>query len=349
MRNNPRIALVLVLALYVVAAYIYALIIPYWCDEIWSLVPVWNLLHNGYLGMGAEPSLILPTVHSETHLYWFPPLYYLSLAGWFKVWGYGLMSARWHTIAWGVVVLAGVWRYGRGVITPDQFCYGDYPFQLLNKNYWVGIYAALITALQYNFLACSDARPDMMCAALGIWAVATRSEWFAAGAALVHPYGLLYPITLAVLKRRVNWIPYAIALAGYGLYVAQAPDVWWAQQVGQVIAHLALAGTAKGFAVWVATGGGWRLVLLATGVACAVMMALRHKDIAWCLALLVLPAFFLTSSCFYFTHAVPWLALCVAIQIRKYPWLAGILAVELVFAVTTLIPLWGWNGLGELG
>ena len=364
MNRNPRLALSLVLALYVVAAYVYALIIPVWCDEWWSIIPCWNLINHGFLGMGVEPSLIRPTIHSEAHVYWFPPLYYLSLAGWFKAWGYGLMAARWHTIAWGVVLLVGVWWFTRNNYWTMRFR-SDWKMTDVRMPWkadqryltgfakrewrWTGVWAALITALNYNFLASSDARPDMMCAALGIWAVATRSEWFAAGAALCHPYGLLYPITLAILKRKINWIPYTVALAGYGLYAAQAPDIWLAQQWGQVIAHGALSVTAKGCAVYIAIGSGWRMLLMAVFVACAAVTALQYRDMAWCLALLVLPALFLTSSCYYFTHAVPWLALCVAIQMRKRPWLAAVLAIELVFAMTTLIPLWGWGGLSDLG
>lgn len=348
MTRNPRIAFALVLILYVTVAYCYDLIIPYWIDEIWSLIPTWNLIHNGFLGMGIEPSLIRPTIHGETHLYWFPPLYFVSLAGWFKVWGYGLMSARWHTIAWGCALLVGVYWIGAKTNHLSQHphvCRKIYP-----AFAWTGIYAALITALNYNFLPSSDARPDMMCAALGIWAIATRSAWFAAAACLCHPFGWFYPIVLACIKRKVEWVPYAVAMGLWGIYIAQAPSIALEQWWGQLYAHFALAGTAKGCAVYIATGAGWRLLLLATFVGCAAVTALRYRDIAWCLALLVMPAFFLTSSCFYFVHAVPWLALCAAIQGRKHPWcIITILLLECIFAVTTLIPLWNWNGLGDLG
>ena len=70
---------------------------------------------------------------------------------------------------------------------------------------------------------------------------------------------------------------------------------------------------------------------------------------ALCLAFLALPALFVPYSSYYMVHAIPPFALCVAIQMRKYPWLALIIIPMIVFAITTLFPLWDWNGVDELG
>jgi len=213
---------------------------------------------------------------------------------------------------------------------------------------WTGVWAALICALDYNFLMCCDARPDIMCAAVGIWAIALRSEWLAAVTCLIHPFGPLYAIALAIIKRKVNWIPYLIAALGWGIYIAQAPDIFLEQFYGGILVHTTQVMWSNGLAVYKGFGEGWRLVVLATYVLCAAGVALKQRDIAIYLALIVMPAFFLTRASTYFPHAIPWLALCVAIQMRKYPWLALILIPLVAFAITSLFPVWSWTGVSSL-
>ena len=344
MTNKPTIALALVLTLYVVMAYIYALIKPQWCDEVWQMVPAANLAFNGYLGMGEQTTVFFPTLGSETHMYWYPPLSHVSLAGWFKVFGYGLMEARLHTIAWGVVLLCGVSRVSQVNRRKYPWHYSGIWKYLCEHNAWAGVWAALIVALDYNFLGCSDARPDIMCAALGVWAIATRSAWLAVAAALAHPFGVLYIVVLAVIKRKVEWVPYLVAAALWGLYIMQDPALWWQAMVAQCFVHIVRDSSSPGVGVYLAFGTGWRLVLLATYVGCAAFMALRNRNIAWCLLLLVIPAFLFIRMAYYMPHALPWLALSVAIMMRRYKWLALIIVLELGFAITSLIPIWSWTG-----
>ena len=239
--GSPFIALALVLVIFVVLAYIYALIKPQWCDEIWAIIPAANLAFNGYLGMGDQTTLILPTINQETHMYWYPPLSYVSMAGWFKVWGYNLMTARWHTIVWGVVLLLGVFRLAVGKVEWKPRSLG-WSCRLRGSFFftgrWVGVWAALICALDYNFLSSCDARQDIMCAALGIWAITTRSAWLAAAAGLVHPFGIMYPIALTCIKRKIEWFPYLVAASAWGIYILQDPVLWWQTGVNQYIVHV---------------------------------------------------------------------------------------------------------------
>ena len=255
--TSSTVALILTLILFVVLAYIYALIKPQWCDEVWQMIPAANLAFNGYLGMGDQTTLILPTLNSETHMYWYPPLSHVSLAIWFKVWdGYNLMLARWHTIAWGVVLLCGVYWMGAGWRLARFM--GCRPVDDLK---WVGVWAALICALDYNVLYSSDARPDLMCAALGIWAIATRSAWFAAAACMVHPFGIMYPIALACIKRKVEWLPYLVVAGAWGIYIMQDPTLWWETIVNQYIVHVVQIAYTPGLAVYMGFGEViWRAV-----------------------------------------------------------------------------------------
>ena len=356
MTKHPLIALCLICLIYVLLAYCYDLIKPQWCDEVWQMIPAANLAFHGFLGMGDQMTYILPTLDSETHMYWYPPLGHMSLALWFKLFGYSLLTARLHTIMWGVVLLLGCYRIASRdfdrVWCSVHIDTTTWKFTQMTRYILympeVGIWAALICALDYNFLFSSDARPDIMCAALGVWAIATRSAWLAAAAMMVHPFGVLYPIALTCIKRKAEWIPYAIAIGLWGIYILQDPALWWQTTVNQYIVHCVQIAYSTGPAVYIGFGTGWRLVLLATYVVCIAFVALRDRNITWCFFLLVLPAFFLTRASYYMPHAVPWLALSVAIMMRRYPWLAVILLLECTFAVTSLFPLWNWNGVFNL-
>lgn len=326
--HSPTIFAALAIALYVVLAYIYALIKPMWCDEVWAIVPAYNLLHHGFLGMG---DIKLPTVYPLVHgnesqfIFWYPPLSYFSMTGWFALFGHGLIAARLHTIMWGVILLCGIYRFAR-------------------SNYWVRAWVVLIIALDYNFLVVSDARPDIMCAALGIWAIVTGSAWFAVAAFLVHPFGIMYVIALACIKRRIEWLPYLAAILILGIYASQNPALWLQQNLGVIYGHFRQTAINAdiGFGVYLGFGTGWRLVLLATYVVCASMIALRHRSIALCLGLIAMPAWFLTNTTYYFPHAVPWLALCVALQMRRWPWLGLITIPQLVWAINSLPTYWNF-------
>lgn len=354
--RNPSIALALAIALYCTFAYIYALIKPIWCDEVWAMIPASNLAFHGFLGMGDQTTLILPTLHSERHMYWFPPLSYWSMAAWFRVFGYGLMQARWHSIAWGCVLLMGVWYIGartNHLSRTSHVARQTYPAFI-----WTGIWAALICAVDFTFLMHSDGRPDIMCAALGIWGLALGSEWLIAAACLTHPYGILYAIALAVTKRKIYWLPYLVAGLIWVPYIAQEPTAFISQMIlGQFVVHIFpfipgnefSPGLWAGQAVWQAFGFGWRLVVLAVYVGCSALVALRNKEIAWYLGLIAILALLTVQSPYYLAaHAIPLMALCVAIQMRRWPWLAGILFFECAFAVTSLFPLWGWDGIFDL-
>ena len=72
MMNKPTTALILSLAIYVVFAYIYALVKPIWCDEVWAIIPSANLAFNGFMGMGDQmvPAAKLFAVNSKHFVFW---------------------------------------------------------------------------------------------------------------------------------------------------------------------------------------------------------------------------------------------------------------------------------------
>lgn len=325
------IALILALVLYVVAAYCYALVKPIWCDETWMFIPCANLAFEGFMGMGDQTTLLGPTLHSNMHMYWHPPLGYWSTASWMWLWGEGWASVfiiRLHTIIWGVVLLLGLASLMR------------------NYHRYAAVWAVIFCALDYNFLLTSDARPDIMCAALGIWAITLKSEWLAGASMMVHPFGCMYAIYLAIAKRRFNWIPYAVMACMWGVYIVQEPKVWWNAFIMNWWMHIYQATGAESngeMAAYMGYAFGWRWVLIGTYLAC-VWLNRKDRMLSLMFLLFVVPAFMIVHSVNYFPHAIPFLAMGVAVQMKRFPWLAGLMAFELVFAVTSLFPLWTWDG-----
>ena len=344
--RRPFLALMLALTLFAVLAYIYALIKPEWSDEVWMMVPSANLAFYGFIGLGDRVIFAPSAANSQHYVYCLPPLSYVSMAGWFKVWGYNLMMARWHTIAWGVVLLLGLYVIGGQWNRLDSKIPLFIRLRYIGWNatgvraQWVGVWAVLICALDYNFLNCCDARPDMMCAAIGIWAITLRSEWLAAITCLVHPLGWLYAILLWVLKRKVNPIPYLIAITIYVAYAMQAPDIWWQQITGHYITYAYRMVAVEGPMAFLGFDVGWRLLLLVVYLACAWLTIRRNLHLAWWFLIVAAPVLIFVRTTYYFPHVIPLFALCVAIQMRRYPWLCLIIIPQMVFAVTTLIPLW---------
>ncbi len=325
-KNDAGLGLLLAILLYVIVAAIYALIIPRWVDTDWAIIPSANLVTHGFLGMGNVPSHIcfIDDTTAERYIYWFPPLHYLSLAGWFEAFGLGLPQVRWHTIFWGVVMLLGLTK----VVKRD--------------NSWIAVWAVFICALDYNFVNHADGRPDMMCAALGVWAIATRSEWVASLACMAHPIGCMYAVLLAIYNRRVNWLPYAVMAGLWGVYALQAPEFWWSQFVGNWIYHINGGDDVDSVGAYQAYGSGWRQILLYAYLVCVFLATRKNKDLALWFLLLAVPAFLCDRQTNYYPHALAPIAVCVATQIESKTlyglnqWWILILIPLIVFLITTL-------------
>jgi hypothetical protein len=255
----------------------------------------------------------------------------------FKFIGAGIVQTRIHTIVWGCILLLGVVRF--------TWSFRDKSDE---SWMWTGVWAALICAVDFTFLLHSDGRPDMMCAALGIWGLALGSEWLVALSFLVHPYGILYAAVLLLIKKKINLLPYLLAILVWVCYISQEPDAFVTQMWGQIIAHIIVPSSqgCDGRAVWQAYAFGWRLLILAVYVWCSATMALTNRRMMWALGILALIGLLTNQAPYYLgAHGIPLFAICTAICMRRDRFLTLILPVELVFAVTTLIPLWNWKGI----
>src|SRR5918912_819906 len=121
-----------------------------WSDEGWFASPALNLATNGSMGSPVlDPTGWLPGI--DRHTYWVLPLHLVVQAGWYKVFGFSLLSLRMLSAFWGLVALAAVF-----VI-----------LQRLVRVRRVALTAVALLALDYSFLMGESlGRMDVMCAAL---------------------------------------------------------------------------------------------------------------------------------------------------------------------------------------
>ncbi len=215
-----------------------------WWDEGNAADPAHTLAQAGYLGSrildGKGHPLIREFPGFDHYTYWTVPLYLVTLAGWIKVFGFSIVSMRvLSAIFGGVTIIAGA-SFARN----------------LTRSPLVGVLAALFLATDYTLiLSASTVRMDIMVAALGFGALAAYVKLreknlmraalaggaLTAAACFAHPVGLIHTggllLTAVFLDRkRLNWrhfaiaaVPYLAAAALWGIYIAQAPDIFLLQ------------------------------------------------------------------------------------------------------------------------
>jgi 4-amino-4-deoxy-L-arabinose transferase-like glycosyltransferase len=229
-RSIKTLAMVLAVYLLLVSGYIYTMSpTP---DEGMFADPAGTLATEGYLGSKiADPHwAISPGV--VRHTYYMPPLHFVLLAGWYKIFGFGIFSTRWLSALFGVGWLLAWYR----LFLPS---YG-------RRALWF----VLALAVDGTFiLASASGRMDMECAAFGFGALAVyltlRSRNFEravlwswtliALSGLTHPNGILYAIDLLLItfwldRSRWSWrtamralLPLALAGLAWGLYILRDP------------------------------------------------------------------------------------------------------------------------------
>ena len=237
------------MAVYLALAIATARTLMPWCDEAWFSGPALQLLRLGSMGTPVlDPTAVwhdrvLTGIGQYT--YWITPLYPFSQFLWFHVAPFGLLSVRMYSVLWGMVALAAWFALVRKLS-------GDQGLALL---------AMALVAVDSAFLRSAGAgRMDMMCAALGVTALAAYallrerhltaaivvSQAAIAAAALVHPLAIGWCAALAVLTlyfdaRRLRWrhglyaaAAYVPAAVGWGVYISRNPALWWAQFAGNV-------------------------------------------------------------------------------------------------------------------
>jgi len=216
-----------------------------WDSEAWFASPAFTLLHKGYLGTTILESKGTWMAGLDRHTYWIPPIYPLAEAAWFRLFGFGLVAMRYLSVAAGGVVL---------------FAWYAIVARLAGSR-GIALLSIALTAIEPRFIVFSTVgRPDTLCAALGAlgWAVylivreRSLARAILAGSALTaascltHPCGELYAAGLLVLVlyldwRRMSWrgwgifaVPWAAAIAAWGVYIVQAPAAFMSQFFGNI-------------------------------------------------------------------------------------------------------------------
>jgi len=249
-----RSILCCIVAVYLVLAIAGARTLLPWCDEAWFASPALNLLTEGYMGTSVlDPSADFRTNHIagiDRYTYWIVPLYPVTQAGWYELFGFSLFSVRMYSVAWGLVALASFYL----------------TLKILSGRRFVALLGVALLAIDFQFLwAASVGRMDMMCVALGHAAFAaylyfrTRnftaavlvSQSLVVASGLTHPMGageclgLLF-LTLYYDRSRIRishvalaTVPYLVGAAGWGLYILKDPALFAAQFGGNAAGRFA--------------------------------------------------------------------------------------------------------------
>ena len=227
-----------------------------WADEGWFANPAYNLAFRGNMGTNVlEPSghylnAYLSGIQQRTYIV--PPLYLLNLAGWYRLFGFSLLSTRTLSLFWACVGLAALFSVVRS----------------LTRSSLLALLSAALTSLDIQFLwGAVDGRMDMMCSALGLTAIAVylllrdkrlsvailSSHILLAAALFTHPNAmaaivLLLYLTLVLDRARLRayyvllaGAPYLAFLLAWLPYIFQSPSDFRAQ----FLANAAGPGSAR--------------------------------------------------------------------------------------------------------
>jgi hypothetical protein len=226
-----------------------------WCDEGWFANPAYNLAFHGNTGSNLlEPSghflnAYLRGIQQRTYIAM--PTHIVALAGWFRMFGPSVFSARLYSICWGAITL------------PILF----YILQKLFPDRRVAIFGTALTAIDFIFLwTTADVRMEATANALALASLAAylhfRERHFqkaviwsqALGAAAVfnHPNAVLVVLAIVILAWREDrerlrerpWrylactaAPYLLFAAIWLVYILQSPADFKAQFLANAAGH----------------------------------------------------------------------------------------------------------------
>jgi 4-amino-4-deoxy-L-arabinose transferase-like glycosyltransferase len=209
-------------------------------DEGFFANPAFNLATRGFMGTTVMETGGSTLKGINQHTYWIPPLHLVLQAGWYKLFGFSLVSMRSISIAFGLVAVAA-WFF---------------IMRRLSGESSVGFLTAGLLAVDYTFVAVGSlGRMDMMCAALGFAGLAAYltlrernlnaavlvSQSLVVLSGLTHPNGIIHFAGLLLItfyfdRRRLRAthiaiaaIPYLLGAIGWGLYIFQDPVGFAAQ------------------------------------------------------------------------------------------------------------------------
>jgi 4-amino-4-deoxy-L-arabinose transferase-like glycosyltransferase len=164
-------------------------------DEMLFTSPAYSLIRDGALGTPAVAGM-------ERHAFWMPPLYFISLAPAFKIFGTGLATARVFSLFWGCVVLVLTYLLAKQMRLPPVL---------------VTVCLFLLTVDPVFLKMSKIARPESLTLALVLGSLAFHMAWIQEGkrwngAAIVlaalsvlsHPFGLVAPIGLILHRLAIR-------------------------------------------------------------------------------------------------------------------------------------------------
>ncbi|MBA3439459.1 MAG: glycosyltransferase family 39 protein [Pyrinomonadaceae bacterium] len=226
-----------------------------WSDEGWFASPAFNLSRNGVMGtLVLEPAQAEWLKGIDRHTYWTVPLHLVTQAGWYEIFGFGLLQMRTLSMMFGLVGLLSWYVIMKALSGSEK------------------VALATLTLLAFDYVYVSGSsfgRMDLMCATLGFAALASYL-WFrernlplailishslVAASGMTHFLGILHLagllfFTLYFDRTRLSWrhvpvaaVPYMIGATGWGLYILQSPDDFFAQFSG----NAANSGRLSGF------------------------------------------------------------------------------------------------------
>jgi hypothetical protein len=215
-----------------------------WCDEGWFANPSYNLAFHGKMSTNVlNPSghflnAYLSGIKERTYVV--PPNHMVALAGWYRLFGFSLLSMREYSILWGAIALPALF-FILYTLLPDPR---------------VAQLGTLFTAVDFIYLwSSADGRMDSSAYALAVLSIAaylylrqrgfTRavfiSQVLSATAVFVHPNAILPQLMLVVLVWRYDrtqlrrhhlllaTAPYLFFGLLWSLYIAQSPADFSAQ------------------------------------------------------------------------------------------------------------------------
>jgi hypothetical protein len=232
-----------VLAIYLVLSVATALTERPGTDEGYFANPAYNLLTTGSMSTTVLETFGTPFKGMDRHTYWIMPLHPFTLAGWYKLFGFGVFTTRAYSIFWGLVALISWFVIVRSLFSRVS----------------LGLIVVALLSCDYIFIVCAaSGRMDMMSAALGfaglavyltlreralMWAVFV-SQSLIVMSGLTHPmgilpfFGLLF-VSIYLDRKRLGIKHVAVALAPYvigglawGSYIAQDRAAFFSQFSG---------------------------------------------------------------------------------------------------------------------
>jgi hypothetical protein len=347
-----------------------------WCDEAYFAEPAYQILKIGRMATLVTPPSPIDdprTFGTDRFIYWTLPLDIVLQAGWYKLVGFGMIPMRLLSLLWGLVALGAWWT----ILTK------------IGANQYQRLTALALIAVDYAFVrSASEGRMDMMAAALGFLGIAIFLScetsnyskgvfWGAActaASALTHPVGGV--LATAGLGVAILWysrhrfglkhvglaiVPYLFFFGAWGIYIAQAPDVFrrqllsisggrlsaWKTPMSSIAAEF-MQRWAKPFGLVGPLGLRQVRAIVLVAICCGLIWAILHfrglirQGFGLVVTVAVLDLALLcfgdaTKNAAYLVHVLPWLYVCLAVLLVRYLSRGG----ALVFCVLILIQIFG--------